>query len=262
MKEIQLKILTAGSCVVPKGWQLSHYVKMQRLYYIKGGKGSMNDGSGVRIPFESGKIYIHPYNLVADYQSDPNDPLDHIYFDFLSTPPIISDTPIVYDLPPDSTAVLLIRSAERLCCDLSEKRSLNGSQAMIPTPLVSKNCAYGQVFHGLLHTLLTILSLEKPIPFSNDMVVIHALETIRHDYMKPISVAGLAADVGFDAHHFIRRFKRVMGMTPYAYLRAYRLIKAQELIDSGMSITAASACVGYESAAALSRALKQDGLKS
>jgi methylphosphotriester-DNA--protein-cysteine methyltransferase len=53
-----------------------------------------------------------------------------------------------------------------------------------------------------------------------------------------------------------------MGMTPYAYLRAYRLIKAQALIDGGMSIAAASVCVGYESAEALSRALKKDGLKS
>ena len=50
-----------------------------------------------------------------------------------------------------------------------------------------------------------------------------------------------------------------MGTTPYAYLRAYRLIKATELIAGGMSIASAAAMVGYESPAALSRALKKEG---
>lgn len=259
MKEIQLNIQNVGSCIVPEGWYLSHQVKMQRLYYIKGGKGFVRDGSGAHIPFEPGKIYIHPYNLVADYQSDPVDPIDHVYFDFLSTPPIISDEPIVYHPSLDSAAVALIKSAECLCREIQKKELPHKSKPMVASPWVSKDCAYGQVFHGLLGALLTMLSMEKSIPFSTDTVVIHALETIRHDYRSAISVSSLAAEAGFEVHHFIRRFKRVMGMTPYAYLRTYRLIKAKELIDGGMSITAASACVGYESAAALSRALKQNG---
>ena len=258
MEKINLKIITVGSRKVPAGWHISQRAKMQRLYYIKGGTGSMNDGHGGRIPFEKGKIYIHPYSLIADYRSDPNDPIDHVYFDFLSTPPIISDTPIIYDLPSDSTAVSLIRSTEIFCFELQKKEMLHNNITMVTSPLVSDNCTYGQVFCGLLSTLLTTLSLDKRIPFSNDIVVLNALDTIGRDYMKPIAVSDLAADAGFDVHYFIRRFKRVMGMTPYAYLRSYRLIKAKELIGGGLPLTAVSSCVGYESSAALSRALKND----
>ena len=117
------------------------------------------------------------------------------------------------------------------------------------------------IFRGILSTLLMTLSFEKEISFSDDTITVNALDTIRKKYMTPLSVSDLASEAGFDVHYFIRRFKQVMGMTPYAYLRSYRLIKAAELIGGGMSITRASEQDGYESPAALSRALKQNVLK-
>ncbi len=95
--------------------------KMQRHYYIKGGIGFMKNARGERIPFEKGKIYIHPHNLKADFISDPEDPIDHIYYDFLSTPPIISGAPLVYNLPPNHTAISLIYAAEVFCSELAQK---------------------------------------------------------------------------------------------------------------------------------------------
>ncbi len=78
---------------------------------------------------------------------------------------------------------------------------------------------------------MAVLSYEAPIPFASDTVVTNTLETIERNYMTPLSVNDLAAEAGFEVHHFIRRFKRIMGITPYAYLRSYRLIKAKELIE-------------------------------
>ncbi len=231
---------------------------MQRIYYIKGGRGHINTEQGERIPFEAGKIYIQPYNFFADYYSDPADPINHIFFDFLSTPPIISNAPIVYDLAADSTAVSIITATERLLDELVKLGVLQQDMISLSPPLLKKDTAYGKILYGLLGTLLDTLSFVRPIAFSNVKVVLQALETIRHHYMEPLSAQSLAADANFDVHYFIRRFKQVMAVTPYAYLRSYRLIKAKELIDSGMSIVKTCAFVGYQSPAALSRALKQE----
>lgn len=260
MKSVSLKILTVGDRKVPAEWFVSQRVKIQRLYYIKGGTGSMNDSHGGRIPFEKGKIYIQPYNFEAQFTSDPNDPIDHVYYDFLSTPPIISNKPIVYSPQTNSTATSLICATECLCRELTESGVID-KFGYVPPHLLNKDSKFGHIFRGILSTLLMTLSFEKELPFSEDAMIVEALDTIRKNYMKAVSVSELAAAAGFDVHYFIRRFKSIMGMTPYAYLRSYRLIKAAELIESGMSIAETSERVGYESPTALSRALKKDGLK-
>lgn len=261
MKNVSLKILTVGDRKVPDKWFVSQRVKIQRLYYIKGGTGSMNDGHGGRIPFEKGKIYIQPYNFEANFISDPGDPIDHVYYDFLSTPPIISNEPIVYSPDENSTATALILATGCLIRQLIDSGIIDKIYDYVPPYMLSKDSEFGHIFRGILSTLLMTLSFEKEISFSDDTITVNALDTIRKKYMTPLSVSDLASEAGFDVHYFIRRFKQVMGMTPYAYLRSYRLIKAAELIGGGMSITRASEQVGYESPAALSRALKQNVLK-
>ncbi len=262
MQSTKLKILAVGNRIVPKYWYLNYPVKMQRLYYIKGGSGHIQTEQGGQIPFEAGKIYVHPYNLFADYHSNPDDPIDHIFFDFLSTPPIISDAPIVYDVAADGAVCSLIKSTELFLNELVARGVLQQDMISLSPPVLQKDSDYGKVLYGLLSTILDTLSFEKPLTFSNDAVVLQALDTIRHRYAEPISAQSLAAEANFDVRYFIRRFKHVMGITPYAYLRSYRLMKAKEWIDGGKSITEAAALVGYESAAALSRALKQENLKA
>ncbi len=258
MINLNVQIRTLGSRTVTDGWYMKNRVKMQRLYYIKGGKGFMNNGQGEMIPFEKGKIYIQPYNLEANFTSDPNDPIDHIYFDFLTAPPIISDTQIIYDLPVDHTAIFLLYSAESLCSMLAKRGIIKD---FVPPHLLNKDEKFAQVFENILSALIMVLTYERPIPFASDTVIINTLEIIKENYMTHLSVNDLAAMAGFEVHHFIRKFKRIMGITPYAYLRSYRLIKAKELMGNGMSLIAASERVGYDSPSALSRALNRDGLK-
>ncbi len=261
MKNISLKIITVGNRKVPDGWEMNNKIKVQRLYYIKSGKGSLNDGKGGRIPFEAGRIYIQPYNLEADFKSDRDDPIDHVYYDFLSTPPIISSHPIVYSTAESSTVSALIKATEAFCGELTESGIIGTKTNYVPPHMLNNDSSFGNIFRGILSTLLMTLSFKNAIPFSEDSVIVNVLETVRKNYKDPITVTGLADAAGYEVHYFIRRFKHTMGMTPYSYLRAYRLIKAAELIEGGMSITEASELVGYDTPTALSRALSKAGLK-
>ena len=70
-------------------------------------------------------------------------------------------------------------------------------------------------------------------------------------------LGGLALEAGFAPNAFIRHFKRVMGQTPYAYIKDYRLMKATELLSQGVTVARAAELVGYENGSSLSRALAE-----
>lgn len=86
-----------------------------------------------------------------------------------------------------------------------------------------------------------------------------ALRRIWEDYAAPLRVSELAAEVHLEENYFIRRFRRVMGQTPYAYLHTYRLALARQALASGDTLTQAAEKVGYQDAASLSRALRAMG---
>ena len=255
MTDVSLYIDVVGAGIVPKGWYVRDKIKKQRLYYIRSGKGSMRDAVGNRIFFEAGKIYIHPYNLVAEYESDPDDPIDHIYFDFISAPPIISDKPIVYDVTNGSPLEYTLKTVEALLTKLDNRRRIiNGATHY---NITESDTEYIQIFKNTLSLLLSELTLIKPLPYSSDTIVCDTVEYIRQHYSEPLTVAGLAERVGFEMNYFIRRFKRGMGMTPYAYLRSFRLLRAKELYSEGRTLSEVAELVGYENASSLSRSLRE-----
>ena len=245
MEEIKLKIRTAGTTKVSFPWGNPCALSLQRVYYIKGGKGYYIGEDGQKERLQKGNIYIYPKNLKAQFASDPDDPLDHLFFDFYSTPPIIAPQPLVYSVTAGSSVAEFIAFLECLLQEHNEtSRGYKGRWQQRKRILCSA-----------LDTLLRMLSEEKPIPFSNDTAVSAALEFIHAHYSQNLSVEVLAAEAGFAPNSFIRRFKRVMGQTPYAYLKDYRLLKACELLSEGVTVAEAAEQVGYENGSSLSRAL-------
>lgn len=73
-----------------------------------------------------------------------------------------------------------------------------------------------------------------------------ALLQIHAHYMEELPLEELAACCRMSLYHFIRCFKRDMGMTPHAYIQGYRIQKAKELlIQTDLPIAAIAAFVGY-----------------
>ncbi|MET0180364.1 MAG: AraC family transcriptional regulator [Novosphingobium sp.] len=68
------------------------------------------------------------------------------------------------------------------------------------------------------------------------------------------TLEGMARSVGMSRSVFARRFREVVGETPQHYLAGVRFAQATHLIESGATVTEASAHVGYVSASAFARA--------
>ena len=241
MRKIFIKVACFGSAKAPKDWWLSQSINICRLYYIKGGSGGYIDQNKNKIPFHKGNIYIHPFNLNDCFYTDPTDPIDHIFFDFVSTPPIISQNPLCYNVDPDSPISSFLDFLENLFRSSDIYKTDNNYQLAA----------------HLLQSLLFMLDEQSLIPFSTDSSVCKSLEIIQKNYKNEINVKELAEYSGFEMNYFIRRFKKIMGVTPYTYLKYFRLLKAEELIAKGHTLESVATEVGYQNASSLSRALNQ-----
>lgn len=221
-------------------WHLNQQIEMQRLYYILGGTGSYYDQDGQLQPFIKGQVYLFPYNLYQQFSSDPQDPIQHLYFDFLSTPPIIASAPIIIDVNGNTD----LKSALDLTIQILGSRP----KSTLPESALCTN---------ILQLLLSLIQERTLLPFHTDSIICRCLETIQNHYSQPLSVSQLAAEAGFEENYFIRRFRSVMQQTPYAYLRNYRLLQARSLLQAGLTMSEAAIQVGFECPASLARALRQ-----
>lgn len=257
MENVNLYVSNFGSRRTSSDWPLRYPTKLQRLYYIKGGAGRYMQADGSCSDFVPGMVYLFPYNLRAHFINSPDDPIDHLYIDFISTPPIIAPEPIRYDAPANGKIAAVISLLEETIHPFMKFEPFD---AYIDHILSARSGSVGeqkQIIYQLFKALLMILSAQREIPFSSDVAICETLEFIRKNYSKRITLGDLAQIANFEETYFIHRFKSVMGQTPYAYLKTYRLMRAQELLFNGAKLSTAAGMVGYENASSLSRALKQ-----
>ena len=92
----------------------------------------------------------------------------------------------------------------------------------------------------------SVLPLSRP---HGDEKVRQTEEYIRTHFASDISIDNLAGRAGMSPRNFIRRFKTATGRLPGAYLQAYRIAIAKELLEEArMPIQNVCLQVGYEDA--------------
>ena len=71
-------------------------------------------------------------------------------------------------------------------------------------------------------------------------------EFIQYNYMSEITVEGLASMVNIDRRYLSRLFRARYGVTMKRYLTEYRMEKAAQFLQSGVSVANAADMVGYK----------------
>ncbi|APR77005.1 Transcriptional regulator, AraC family protein [Minicystis rosea] len=91
-----------------------------------------------------------------------------------------------------------------------------------------------------------------------DPAIAKALSLVHEQPDAPWSVEGLARRVGQSRATFARRFAELVGETPVAYLTRWRMCLAAKLLgESDTSLDEIATRVGYETAAAFSKAFRR-----
>ena len=235
-----------GRCLAPHNWSLTNMHVCNRVYVIYGGSGWYLDG-GEQRRFLPGNAYILPIKAGVNVWQLPSDPLDHMFFDFLLTPPFNSSRIAHIDLSPGSDSEYV-----------AELRSIADSLELL---ISSHGDVPSDVVRPLFTGFLQLLCLATGLRLSSDPRIEYALERIHRTNsdgsLDLTNNEELAAMLHIDVNHFIRIFQREVGVTPYKYILSHRLNMASTYISNGLSMTDASRMVGYESVSALSHALRR-----
>ncbi|HEU4537240.1 MAG TPA: AraC family transcriptional regulator [Polyangiaceae bacterium] len=103
-----------------------------------------------------------------------------------------------------------------------------------------------------LDVLATALALDRgvaeaPCSAHEEARAARAARLIEARYAEPLTIAGLAGDVGLGRRRFAAAFKRAIGVTPYNYLLNRRLTAAAERLGAGdgASVLAIALDVGF-----------------
>lgn len=243
MRDITLSVHQAYKGKAPPNWFHTKSFTIHKLYYIKQGNGGYSQ-NGQKHKLMPGYFYLFPCNLDLEFYNDPNFPIDHIYFDFYSTPPIINNVPLEY-------------KADAHLKSLADFLESTVAAHTTEFDFSDTSDEYIKLLHELLKISLMTLSRVNEIPFMTDKTVSDTIEYIRMNYSQKLTVSTLSSRLGFEENYFIRKFKSLTGTTPYAFLKAYRLRRAKELISSGKTVAETSDIIGYEDPSSLSRALKK-----
>jgi AraC family transcriptional activator of mtrCDE len=100
--------------------------------------------------------------------------------------------------------------------------------------------------------------LARVIGAMTDPQIGRALELVHQDPAKPWTVESLASQIGMSRSRFAERFSELMGDGPMSYLTDWRLQRALVLLGQPrVSVQDVAAKVGYQSAAAFTRAFTQ-----
>lgn len=84
-----------------------------------------------------------------------------------------------------------------------------------------------------------------------------AMLYMRQNMEKPLSLDGIAAEVGISKYYFSREFKRATGQTPVEYLNKARCREAGQMIRDGSSVSEAARRCGFENLSYFTRTYKK-----
>lgn len=88
-------------------------------------------------------------------------------------------------------------------------------------------------------------STAQPQPAPAAAGISRVRERLADELLAPPSLAELAEMAGLSRYQLLRRFAKVYGVTPHAWLLQQRAERARELIARGATLAGAAACAGF-----------------
>ena len=101
--------------------------------------------------------------------------------------------------------------------------------------------------------LLLARHTTAPVHHEADVCITQARQRLSDELAEPPSLAELAAQAGVSRFQLLRRFARVHGCTPHAWLTQQRSERARSLIAGGTSLSETAAACGFADQAHMTR---------
>lgn len=224
-----LNPLTAGEEVCAPGHSFGPAVRKYTLiHYVLRGKGTLY-ARGCVHPVHAGQAFVILPEEVTTYQASMDDPWYYRWVGF--------------------------------------DGALSSRFSQLPPVLTLPEMLFGRLMHLTSQPSITeyllageLFSLYAHLFTDNDGGNAHVRRVknyIRSNYMYPIRVERIAAELGLDRRYLSRLFKETAGCSIQEYLIRVRLKEAEQLLLRGCSVTEAAHLSGYEDVSNFSRMFKK-----
>ncbi|MDY3845973.1 MAG: AraC family transcriptional regulator [Eubacteriales bacterium] len=238
-----ISIIVYGRALRGKTWTIDKRIGVNRVYFIHSGRASFYMGNRT-LPITPGNIYLFPRNIEFNIKAEDECVVDHTFFDFyLNT--CSSDE--IIEVPKDFNG--LIRATADALIYIAENKSMFSER--------KRNEFYEPSKAYLASLIFLLMKVSDSLTFLSDTRILEALAFMQKNMFSKISVSDVAGYVNLDYGYFIKLFKKNMHISPYQYIKNYRLNRAISLIKNGKSVGEAAEAAGYDSEATFSHTVKK-----
>lgn len=237
----------------PLKWKCENPTGINRLYHIHYGTGGFYH-KGKAYTFESGKLYYIPFDSdFYPYCSD-SDPIIHTYADFEMTLPFISQDILMISDSENEVVKTAVQVFDE-CGRITVEKNI-APEAINRDPLLFELC------RASVAGLVTYIAEKNNVHQINDDIISAALKKIHSELESDITVAEIAKESYMSVDGFIRRFTKVVGCTPYTYIKTLRIRTAMLMRQQGVDLGEIAKQVGYSDTSALLHAIRNFTKKS
>ncbi len=220
-----------GRAYNPIDWYYNPNYLVGRIYYIVGGKAYYKDDTLLK------KGYLYVFGMDEEFRvsQDPEDPIDHIYFDFVSFHSYLRAPFREIDLSKNDKLRHLILALKEEFSDSFCPREVANSY-----------------FELIIRELEKVLNSDKHFSPLTEKVL-----RIIHSYpLGELSVKGIAKELNINENHMIRCFRKELNVTPYSYIGFLKADEAIKQIKQGKKTEEIADSLGYSSVSSLSYSFK------
>ena len=220
-----------GRLYNPSDWGYYPNYMANRFYYICSGTVTYKG----KLTLKPGFVYL--FRSDPDFQvvQSPDDPIDHIYFDFISSGDFVDRECIEID-PSEHPRLLAIINA------------LTVDYTMNDMP------------QDVAESYLNIIFYELRDHFVSNRayceLTTRIFRYIHESSAADLTVTGIADALGINVNHLIRTFKKDTGITPLKYIGLMKSELAISYMRKGLSLEDIAEKLGYSTVSALSVAFK------
>lgn len=230
--ESSIVLKSYGRLYNPTGnWGYYPHYLANRFYYICSGTVHFKD----KLQLKPGFIYLFKSDSEFKVSQSDSDPIDHVYFDFISSGQMIDKEYVEID--PDKYPRL-----KSILAALSHDYSLN------EYPMHLAEAYFDIIYYELQEYFIANRKYSE--------LTTKIFRDIHECPPADLTVAGIAESLNINVNHLIRTFKRDTGITPLKYIGMMKSELAINYARKGYSLDDIADMLGYSTVSALSVAFK------
>lgn len=241
----QIEIFSFGYAKLQSSWWLDNVNRvnlMSRIYYFFD-QGVSCQANGQKIDFLPGQIYLLPASLPLSFSMNPGTNVRQLYIDFYLSTAAFREKIFTAE---DSETV---RSIISFLQAYLKKHHISGS--------LLGNKENNGMISLCIAAILTLFCEQEPVFSEGDDALSEVVSYMQRNYGKRISLENLCRISALSENQLIRSFQKRYKITPYQYLKQFRMSMAAARLSVGESITNVAEDVGFSSVAAFSNAFKK-----